>query len=125
MNNTKKILIADDVREVRMILKEMLLHDGFECTMTENGEEAIILIENSEFDVVLADIEMPVVDGFELIFMIKNNINERIKKIPVIAITAYHSYSLVQRCLRAGFSAVLAKPHSQEELTSAVRKVLK
>lgn len=120
-----RVIVADDVPEVRLIVVEMLKRNGHSCIEAADGKDVLELIENSPVDFILSDIEMPNMNGFELAQQIKSSKNKQINSIPVIAVTAYYSYSLDQRCKRAGFDAVLAKPHSEIRLFELMERLHK
>jgi DNA-binding response OmpR family regulator len=81
--SNKKILIIEDEKPLARALELKLLHEGFQVTSTSNGEIAIPIIEKEEFSLIICDLVMPKVDGFEVLEFIKNkNI-----KTPVIILT--------------------------------------
>ncbi len=80
-----KVLVVDDDLKVRETLKEMLSHFGYECRIAANGREALNILQEEHFPIVLSDIRMPEMDGVELLKKTKKNYPE----IDVISITGY------------------------------------
>ena len=117
-----KILIADDIPAIRMILSEMLEDVCSECIEAENGEEVIKAVEkNDDIDIIFTDIEMPEVNGFELTEHIRHLDNVK-SEIPIIAVTSYKSPSFSQRCQEIGFTHVLAKPYTEIEVKTIIER---
>jgi two-component system, sensor histidine kinase len=85
---TKRILIVDDHQLNRTLLSAILSKFNLAHDFAENGEEAINMVESVQYDVVLMDIFMPKMNGFQSLDIIKSHHNSTISKIPVIAVTA-------------------------------------
>ncbi|MCX8131841.1 MAG: sigma-54 dependent transcriptional regulator [Clostridia bacterium] len=117
----KKILIADDERNMRWILSKNLKEEGFEVIEAVNGEEAFNLFIDREPDMVLLDFRMPVIDGMEALRRIKT-INDTI---PVIMLTAHGSTDAAVEALKLGALDYLPKPFDIEELKIAIGRALK
>lgn len=116
-----KVLIAED-NESNFILYENMLAGNYEITHAWNGEEAIELFEQSTPDVILMDINMPKMDGYEATAEIKRmNPN-----IPIIAVTAYAFATDKERMLESGFNGYVSKPINlaklKEEISYVMRK---
>ncbi len=112
------ILIAED-NEINMMLITYML-ESFDCTFdtANNGAEAIELLSKNSYQLALIDINMPVINGFELIYdMRQKNIT-----IPVIAISAYADKNKIEEALSAGFDEYLTKPIDQETLKSLINR---
>ena len=80
------VLVVDDIKSNRTLINELLSGAGFEVIEAENGQEALLFTEEYHPDIILMDIRMPVMDGFEATRRLKNNPNT--KDIPIIALTA-------------------------------------
>ena len=119
----KKALIVDDVPLNRKVLRYILENQNWKVKEANNGKEALEILKKQEFDVIFLDLSMPVMDGWETIKKIKNS--ERLKKIPVIALTAHALVGDKEKCLNAGFDGYLSKPLQIEKLWQEVKKVLK
>jgi CheY-like chemotaxis protein len=104
----RRILVADDDAKNIFVMAAALENIGMEVGTAHNGREAIQKLTAEEFDIVLMDIMMPVMDGYEAIRIIKNN--ETLKKIPVIAITAKALKGDKEKALEAGADDYISKP---------------
>jgi len=117
------ILIVDDIFVNRMLLTEIA--DGINANYSEarNGKEAIELLEIEDFDVVLMDIEMPVMNGFETTEYIRNKFPEPKKSIPIIAVTAHYVSKYKDKFAETGFTCVLTKPYTVERLENILKEL--
>lgn len=104
----KKILVAEDDFPSRELLTEILLEWGYEVVQASNGVEALTLIEQVRPDLVLLDLQMPMLDGFGVIARIRDD--PRSAALPVVAISAYAIRDDKYRISNAGFDANLTKP---------------
>ncbi|WP_232758759.1 response regulator [Flavobacterium sp. ALD4] len=95
--STTKVLVVEDVVLNQLLLKIILLDFGFEIEIAENGKIAINLLQKNEneYDIILMDCQMPVMNGFETTSYIRNVLNS---KIPIIALTADVTTSDVEKC---------------------------
>lgn len=117
------ILFADDVPENRMLVEIILKKTGCAVTSCVNGQEAVEYAEKQKFDVILMDIQMPVMDGVEATKRIKaGSVN---RHTPVIALTAGDTKEDMLKCLEAGFEDRLAKPVKHDLLCRKVEKFTK
>lgn len=116
----KKVLIADDdVRNIFSITKALELYK-MKVLPAMDGKEALdILEENNKVDIILMDIMMPNIDGFEAITTIKND--KRYKNIPIIAVTAKAMVGDREKCIKAGASDYISKPVDIDQLISLLR----
>lgn len=107
-----KIIVADDIVINRILIKEIL--SEFECEITEapNGKIVIDLLESEKFDLVLLDIEMPVMNGLETVKYIRRNLPEPVKSIPVVALTAHDPNQYFSHFKHAGFDSLITKPYT-------------
>ncbi|MFN8250900.1 MAG: PAS domain S-box protein [Ferruginibacter sp.] len=109
----KKILLVEDNEMNRLVATTVLAPTGVIITEAENGEEAVSLLQAHHFDLVLMDVQMPVMDGLEATAIIREHIN---KEIPVIALTANAIKGESERCKQAGMNDFLSKPFEEEDL---------
>jgi CheY-like chemotaxis protein/HPt (histidine-containing phosphotransfer) domain-containing protein len=117
------ILFADDVPENRMLVEIVLKKTGCAVTCCANGKEAVECAEKQKFDVILMDIQMPVMDGIEATKRIKAGGMNR--HTPVIALTASDTKEDAIMCLEAGFEDHLSKPVKHDLLRRKVEKFAK
>ena len=115
-----KILIVDDLEEARWVLSNLIQHAGFEPVMAANGEEALVRIRQEAPDVVLLDVRLPDIDGFEVLTRAKAHD----KTMPVIMVTAYGKTPDAVRAIRAGAYDYLAKPFINEDIVLTVRRAI-
>lgn len=118
--NNKKILIAEDVRLNRQLLNQMLKNSGSHITFAENGQEAVDLALSHDFDIVIMDIQMPIMDGFEASKRILANKPD----LKIIALSAAASEIDVERTNSAGILRHLAKPIRKQDLYATLNEVL-
>jgi len=115
-----RILLAEDNKVNQMLAVALLKKRGYDVTVADNGREAVELVKRSEFDVVLMDVQMPEVDGFEATAMIRAMEAETSKRLPIIAVTAHAMEGDRQRCLDAGMDDYVSKPMDPEKLEAAI-----
>jgi DNA-binding response OmpR family regulator len=115
------ILITDDERNIRLMLRTALESEGYTVRDAVNGMEALVSIENDSPDLLLLDLNMPLVDGIEVL----ERLNQLDSAKPrVIVLTAYGSIEAAVKAVRLGAADFLEKPISPDELRQAVRGVL-
>jgi DNA-binding NtrC family response regulator len=117
---SRKILVADDEREVRILLYEVLSRNGYDVVVAENGLMAIDIIRHSHFDLVITDIRMPEFDGLELLQEIKKHD----PSLAVIIITGHPSVDTAVNAMKYGASDYLMKPLSIELMEDVVERTL-
>ncbi|HEY5790366.1 MAG TPA: fused response regulator/phosphatase, partial [Gammaproteobacteria bacterium] len=113
-----RILIADDDHVNRLILKAILAKEGHEVAVAENGQEAVVLFGSWQPDLVLMDVMMPLLDGYEATRQIKELAGERF--VPVIFLTALSDESALARCVACGGDDFLTKPYSRVILKAKI-----
>jgi two-component system sensor histidine kinase/response regulator len=118
-----KILIAEDNAVNRILATALLVKRGHTVLATENGREAIEALERETFDLVLMDIQMPVMDGFEAIRAIRTSEQATGAHVPIVALTAHAMKGDRERCLEAGADEYVTKPIRMSELFVAVNRV--
>lgn len=118
------LLVVDDIFVNRILLKEIISQIDCECKLASNGKEAIKLLENERFDLVLMDIEMPVMNGLETTKYIRNVMNEPISKMPIIALTAHNPNDFFDKFNSAGFDELVTKPYLANKINELVKKFI-
>lgn len=114
-----KILIVEDEESISDLIKMNLVDEGYKCTCVYDGQEAANIIEEENFDLILLDIMLPKIDGYELI----EYINEY--KIPVIFLTAKNDVKCKVKGLRLGAEDYITKPFEIMELLARIERVMK
>lgn len=102
------ILVVDDNRLNRMRLAHSLQQEGHSSAMAEDGRQALQMLANQAFDVVLLDLIMPELDGFQVLEQMKSD--SRLREIPVIVISALDEMESIVRCIEMGATDYLPKP---------------
>ena len=123
----KRILVVDDVKNNREITAAILKERGIEVEMGENGKEAIEMVAGSEpgyYDLILMDVMMPVMDGYDATEIIRNLENRKLASIPIIAMTANAFEEDRKNAFNAGMDDYLSKPVQNEKLFDMLRKYL-
>lgn len=123
MSETKKkrVLIVDDEEDTLKLLKIIVELSGYEADTTLNSLDALTMAQVEQPDVVLLDIMMPRLDGFQLCKMMRAN--PKTRNLPVIFVTAYSALDLDDRRKASGGDMVLSKPVSMDQLIEAIEKV--
>ncbi|MCK5836476.1 MAG: sigma-54-dependent Fis family transcriptional regulator [Desulfobacula sp.] len=116
----KKILIADDEKNVRRLLKEILTEKGYHVTLVENGKLAIEHMDAMEVDLVFMDIRMPVMDGLAAIKII----SKKHPGIPVIMMTAFAGVDTAVEAMKLGAYNYISKPFNNSEIRLSVKKAM-
>ena len=121
-----RFLCAEDNELNAEILTELLKIEGAACTICENGEEILKSFEQSapgEYDMILMDIQMPVMNGYEATRAIRRSSHELAKTIPIIAMTANAFSEDIQHSLAAGMNAHISKPVDMKRLEKTIRSI--
>ena len=114
--NAKKILVAEDNKTNQMLINIILTEMNMKVTIVQNGKEAIETFKKEYFDLVLMDINMPIMNGSESMLEIKKYQKEHSRETPIIALTANAVSGDKQKYLNAGFDGYLSKPIETEKL---------
>jgi two-component system cell cycle response regulator DivK len=118
----KTILVVEDQEDNRQILRDLLASSGFLMIEAHDGEQALAMARSQRPDLILMDIQLPVVDGYEATRSIKRD--PELKHIPVIAVTSYALSGDEERAREAGCDAYVAKPYSTRHLLAKIGQFL-
>ncbi len=118
------ILIADDIFSNQLLIKSILENVGYECKVVSNGKKLIKEFEKADYDIILTDIEMPVMNGFETVKYIREKFDWPKNKIPVIALTAHNMREFADKIEGSGFSDIISKPYSIEKFKAVIEKYI-
>jgi CheY-like chemotaxis protein len=117
-----KILVAEDERDIRDLVAFTLRFAGYEVFTAANGEEALELAPNVNPDLILMDVRMPRMTGYEACRLMK--LNPDLKDIPIVFLSAKGQETEIQQGLDAGAEEYLLKPFAPDQLTSHVKTIL-
>ena len=119
---TKRILVVEDQEDNRQIIRDMLAQTDYEISEAENGEEALAEIAKQRPDLILMDIQLPIMDGYTATRRIKAD--RALRSIPIIAVTSYALSGEDKKAREAGCDDYIPKPYSPRELLAKVRQYL-
>ncbi len=118
-----KILVAEDERDIRELIAFTLRFAGFDVTLAKNGAEAVDMVEAQDPDLIILDVRMPKMTGYEACRKIKEN--PRTKGTPVMILSAKGQEVEIQQGLESGADEYILKPFVPDELVAQVKGVLK
>ena len=116
-----KILIAEDDRELRMLFSHVLIKNGYTVKGVSNGKEVLDSLENDYYDLIISDIMMPVMDGYELVRLLRESGNN----IPVMMITAKDAFDDMRLGFLSGSDDYMIKPINVNEMVLRVKALLR
>ena len=119
---TKRILVVEDQVDNRQILRDLLTSADYAMTEAENGEEALAAVAKQRPDLILMDIQLPIMDGYEATRRIKAN--PAWKDIPIIVVTSYALSGDEAKARDAGCDAYVTKPYSPRLLLAKIREYM-
>lgn len=120
---SKRILVVEDQEDNRQIIRDLLTSNGFELIEAEDGEEGVAAAVREKPDLILMDIQLPGLDGYEATRRIKANPD--LKKTPVIAVTSYALSGDDKKAFAAGCDGYVTKPFSPRQLLDKIKEYLK
>jgi CheY-like chemotaxis protein len=112
-----KILVVEDIELNQLLMKTILEDFGFVCDVANNGKIAIEKLQTNTYDIVLMDLQMPIMNGFKATEYIRNKMNSNI---PIIALTADVTTVDLAKCKAAGMSDYIAKPVDEKLLFNKI-----
>lgn len=118
----RKILVAEDDLASRELIREILEARGYEVVEVGDGQEAVQKIAEKKPDLVLLDIQMPLLDGFGVLRQLRQD--SRFASLPVVAVTSYAMGGDREKALAAGFDAYLTKPLNAAALKKQLEQLL-
>jgi CheY-like chemotaxis protein len=122
--NTPLILLADDEEIIRTITKDYLESTGYRVTCATNGAEALEMLQKETPDLVILDMQMPVLDGLDALKRMRGSGDPRVANIPVISLSGMVTPGHKDLCLAAGANGCLAKPFGIKDLERAITEYL-
>jgi two-component system cell cycle response regulator DivK len=119
---TKRILVVEDQEDNRRIIRDLLTSAGYELIEALDGEAGVRLADAERPNLILMDIQLPVLDGHEATRRIKQN--PELRHIPIIVVTSYALSGDDAKAMAAGCDAYMAKPFSPRQLLATIRQFL-
>ena len=119
---SKKILVIDDDKNNRYLISFLLEKEGFEVVIATNGLEGIEAARKQQVDLIIMDIRMPKMNGYEATKRIRRLKNY--KSIPIVALTSYAMMEDKEKAMRAGCTRYMSKPITPETFISEIKKIL-
>ena len=120
---SKRILVVEDQMDSLQIVRDLLRVNGYEMTEAQNGEEALAAVAKERPDLILMDIQLPIMDGYEATRRIKAV--PSLRSIPIIAVTAYALSGDEEKARAAGCNDFVPKPYSPRQLLAKIREYLR
>ena len=120
--NNFKVLVVEDIMLNQLLMKTILEDFGFECVIAGNGRIAIEKMKDNEFDIILMDLQMPEMNGFETTSYVRNNLQ---LNIPIIALTADVTTVDLEKCKEVGMNDYLSKPVNDKLLYNKIISIIK
>lgn len=119
-NPTFKILIVEDDDISQFLISKMIMDIGHQYTIASSGVEALEVLEKESFDLILMDIEMPIISGYETTRRIRSSNNSQLSHIPIIGISANPLENDVKPFLEKGMNDYISKPIHELELKQKI-----
>lgn len=124
MSETKKILVGEDSSIIINLTKNVLAFEKYQMKAARNGKQVLELLENEDFDLILMDISMPVMDGVECLQQIRAYADPLKSKLPIIAISGNIRNYTPEEFRKLGFDDFIQKPLDYDKLLATVKKFL-
>jgi two-component system, cell cycle response regulator DivK len=116
------ILVVEDQEDNRRILRDLLTSRGYELVEAKDGEQALALAQRQRPDLILMDVQIPVIDGYEVTRRIKSN--PALRDIPIIVVTSYALSGDESKARAAGCNGYVSKPYSTRQLLAKIREYI-
>ncbi len=118
------VLIAEDVPLNQLVMKKLMQKFGYKSEVAANGLEALEKLKKRKYDIILMDMQMPIMDGFEAIKEIRNNFPEPKKNTPIISISANIMNDANTLCIKAGADDYISKPFENSKLLNKMKSLI-
>ena len=119
---TKRILVVEDQEDDRQIIRDMLAGTDYEITEAEDGEQALAAVVKERPDLIVMEIQLPSMDGYEAMRRIRTD--PALSSIPIIAVSSYAPNEEQQKARAAGCNDFVPKPYSPHQLLTKIRNCL-
>ena len=118
----RTILVVDDEEIMRNAIKRILENEGFKVILAEDGLELSKVLETTALDLILLDVNLPWVDGYELCRLVKDN--AALKEVPLVMVSARKTQDDIQKGFDAGATDYVTKPFDVDYITGVINKIL-
>lgn len=125
MNTIKQVLLAEDSSVIQHIIKKILTSQYYEVTAVKNGRDVLQQLEKNIYDILLLDINMPIMDGMKCTRIIRASENATIAQIPIVAITGNAKNYSVEEFKELGINEYLPKPLDFDRLLGIVNEIIR
>lgn len=122
LDEDKVVLVVDDDLTNRLVLSALLKESGYKSIVAENGKEAVEIVDNNHIDIILLDVMMPVMDGYQAAKIIKS---KQLNFIPIIFLTAMTDEAALAKCIDSGGDDFLTKPFNHTLLNAKIDSMLR
>ena len=120
-----KILLVEDNEANQFLIKAITKSKDWDITVVDDGEQAVEAFRKSSYNLVLMDVQMPIMNGYEATALIRDIEKENQTHTPIVALTAYAMTSDKDQCIEAGMDDYISKPFKRQEFLDMVEKSLK
>jgi len=117
-----KILVIEDNSDNLTVMEYLLSKNGYSVFTAVDGEKGVALAKKEMPDLIICDIQMPILNGFEVVKIVKND--TKLQRIPIVAVTAYAMVGDREKILSAGFNHYMGKPINPEEFLVEIESIL-
>lgn len=121
---TIKVLVAEDNYINQKLISKLLLNKGYNLTIVDDGQKVLDALEKDKYHIVLMDIQMPIMDGYQATKLIRAKEITNGKYIPIIAVTAFAMESDRQKCFEIGMDDYISKPFNKDDFYKIIEKHL-
>ncbi|OIN58011.1 response regulator [Arsenicibacter rosenii] len=121
--SAKRVLIAEDSSVIQNLARKILEFQNYDITAVKNGEQVLQILDKEDFNILLLDINMPIMDGMECVRRVRALADEKKAAIPVVAITGNAKNYTEEEFKTAGFNDVLVKPLNFDRLVEVVNQL--
>ena len=123
MTSFKRVLIAEDSSVIQNLARKILEFQNYEITAVKNGEQVLQILEKEDFNILLLDINMPLMDGMECVRRVRALSDTEKANVPIVAITGNAKNYTEEEFKTAGFNDVLVKPLNFDRLVEVVNQL--
>lgn len=121
-SKNKKILLVEDDESNRLCLRDFLEHHGYICQEADNGVEGLEKLQSESFDLIITDLNMPIMNGFQLLDALANN--PSLERIPVLIATGESLTEVKQKATHPSVKDIISKPYDFPKLSQSLATLL-